>query len=55
MFGLFSRKRRIDQPQWFIVYPKVEGLADLGLPPKEPFGPAKAERVPLTPLRNSSV
>ncbi len=44
VFGLFSRKRRIDQPQWLIVYPKVEGLTDLGLPPKEPFGPAKAER-----------
>ena len=44
VFGLFSRKRRIDQPQWFIVYPKIEGLTDLGLPPKEPFGPAKAER-----------
>lgn len=44
VFGLFSRKRRIDWPQWFIVYPKVESLASLGLPPKEPFGPAKAER-----------
>lgn len=44
VYGLFSRKRRIDQPQWFIVYPKVESLTALGLPPKEPFGPAKAER-----------
>jgi uncharacterized protein (DUF58 family) len=44
VFGLFSRRRRLDRPQWFIVYPKVESLADLGLPPKEPFGPAKASR-----------
>lgn len=44
IFGLFSRKRRLERRQWFIVYPKVEGLADLGLPPKEPFGPAKAQR-----------
>ncbi len=44
IFGLFSRKRRIPTRQWFIVYPKVESLTDLGLPPKEPFGPAKAAR-----------
>lgn len=44
LFGLFSRKRRIPGRQWFIVYPKVESLTDLGLPPKEPFGPAKAAR-----------
>jgi uncharacterized protein (DUF58 family) len=44
IFGLFSRKHRIDRRQWFIIYPKVEAVADLGLPPKEPFGPAKASR-----------
>lgn len=44
IFGLFSRKRRVAGRQWFVVYPKIEGLADLGLPPKEPFGPAKAAR-----------
>ena len=44
LFGLFSRKRRIDSRQWFIVYPRVESLTDLGLPPKEPFGPVKAQR-----------
>jgi hypothetical protein len=46
IFGLFSRKRRIEPREWLIVYPKVESLADLGLPPKEPFGPVKAS----TPL-----
>ena len=44
VFGLFSRKRRIEKRQWFIIYPKIESLTDLGLPPKEPFGPAKAMR-----------
>ncbi|MCB9133546.1 MAG: DUF58 domain-containing protein [Anaerolineales bacterium] len=44
LFGLFSRKRRLDKRQWFIVYPRVESLTDLGLPPKEPFGPVKAQR-----------
>lgn len=44
IFGLFSRTLRIPSRQWFIVYPKVESLTDLGLPPKEPFGPAKAMR-----------
>lgn len=44
IFGLFSRTLRIPNRQWFIVYPKVESLTDLGLPPKEPFGPAKAVR-----------
>lgn len=46
IFGLFSRKRRIEPREWLIVYPRVESLADLGLPPKEPFGPVKAD----TPL-----
>jgi uncharacterized protein (DUF58 family) len=46
IFGLFSRKRRIEAREWLIVYPRVESLADLGLPPKEPFGPVKAS----TPL-----
>lgn len=41
-FGLFSRKRRLPQRQWLIVYPRVESLADLGLPPKDPLGLAKA-------------
>ena len=44
IFGLFSRRRRLDERQWFIVYPRVESLTDLGLPPKEPFGPVKAQR-----------
>ncbi|MEA3337495.1 MAG: DUF58 domain-containing protein [Chloroflexota bacterium] len=44
IFGLFSRKRRIGRRQWFIIYPKVESLTDLGLPPKEPFGPTRASR-----------
>lgn len=46
IFGLFSRRRRIEAREWLIVYPRVESLADLGLPPKEPFGPLKAS----TPL-----
>ncbi|MCS6842829.1 MAG: DUF58 domain-containing protein [Caldilineales bacterium] len=41
-FGLFSRKRRLPQRRWLIVYPRVEPLADLGLPPKDPLGLAKA-------------
>lgn len=44
LFGLFSRKRRLAARQWLIVYPRVESLTDLGLPPKDPFGPLKAPR-----------
>lgn len=56
IFGLFSRKRRIETRQWFIIYPKIEDLADLGLPAKEPFGPTKApQRLFDDPIRTIGV
>lgn len=56
IFGLFSRKHRFEPRQWFIVYPRIESLADLGLPSKEPLGPLKAERrVMEDPMRTAGV
>lgn len=56
LFGLFSRKRRIERRQWFIVYPRIEALTDLGFPAKDPLGPAKSS-LPLfdDPLRTVGV
>jgi uncharacterized protein (DUF58 family) len=56
LFGLFSRKRKLERRQWFIIYPKIESLADLGLPPKEPLGPLKAPRLVVEdPVRTAGV
>lgn len=56
LFGLFSRKRRIERRQWFIVYPKIEALTDLGFPVKDPLGPAKSSLILFDdPLRTVGV
>lgn len=42
-FGLFSAARVDEREDTLIVYPQVLPLEALGLPPKDPFGDAKAE------------
>jgi len=44
IFGLFSSQS--DQPNvdWLIVYPEVRPIEGLSLPPKEPFGEARARQ-----------
>lgn len=42
-FGLFSTTRVEESEDTLIVYPQVLPLEALGLPPKDPFGDAKAE------------
>lgn len=42
-FGLFSAARVEEREDTLIVYPQVLPLEALGLPPKDPFGDAKAE------------
>ena len=46
LFGLFERELETAHLDRLIVYPRIDPLADWGLPPKEPFGDAKT-RVPL--------
>jgi uncharacterized protein (DUF58 family) len=44
LFGLFSSQ--VDEPSqdWLIIYPAVKPIADLTLPPKEPFGDIKGRQ-----------
>jgi uncharacterized protein (DUF58 family) len=43
-FGLFSAARVDDKEDTLIIYPKVIPMESLGLPPKDPFGDAKADQ-----------
>ena len=42
MFGLFQTRREIEEQDFFIVYPRVVPLPELGIPSKEPFGDVRA-------------
>ncbi len=55
-FGLFERSHILQTKEWLIVYPRVRPLAELGLPPKDPFGESKA-RQPIfeDPIRTIGV
>lgn len=46
LFGLFERTLHFPHVDRLIVYPRIEPLEDWGLPPKEPFGDARA-RLPV--------
>jgi len=41
LFGLFSSQVDSAHQDWLIIYPAVKPIADLVLPPKEPFGDIK--------------
>jgi uncharacterized protein (DUF58 family) len=43
IWGLFSAERTQAALDWLIVYPQVLPLAELGFPPKQPFGEIKAD------------
>lgn len=46
LFGLFERTLHFPHVDRLIVYPRIEPLENWGLPPKEPFGDARA-RLPV--------
>ncbi len=46
LFGLFERELESSHVERLIVYPRIDPVADWGLPPKEPFGENKT-RIPL--------
>ncbi len=46
VFGLFERKLIFPHIDRLIVYPRVDQIAEWGLPPKEPFGDART-RLPV--------
>lgn len=51
-FGFFRRFARVQRRDTVIVYPRIVPLADLGLPPRQVFGEARARRATLVdPLR----
>lgn len=55
-FGLFEQRQTLQQKEWLIVYPEVHPLAELGLPPKDPFGESKAwQRIFEDPARTVGV
>jgi uncharacterized protein (DUF58 family) len=56
LFGFFTN--RVVQPlvDWLIVYPRVQPITTLALPPKEPIGEAKADqRVFEDPIRTVGI
>jgi uncharacterized protein (DUF58 family) len=56
LFGLFARRETRQQRDWLIVYPEVRPLAELGLPPKDPFGDVKVrQRIFKDPARTVGV
>lgn len=44
VFGIFKSQYVFPQVNWLIVYPRVFPIEELGLPPKDPFGDAKARQ-----------
>ncbi|MFZ5919093.1 MAG: DUF58 domain-containing protein [Chloroflexota bacterium] len=55
-FGLFTRRETLQKRNWLIVYPQVRPLAELGLPPKDPFGDVKApQHIFEDPIRTVGV
>ena len=44
LFGLFSSQQVEPGQDWLIIYPAVKPIADLTLPPKEPFGDVKGRQ-----------
>ncbi len=44
LFGLFSSQQVESSQDWLIIYPAVKPIADLALPPKEPFGDFKGRQ-----------
>ncbi|MDQ2808120.1 MAG: DUF58 domain-containing protein [Chloroflexota bacterium] len=55
-FGLYSREGQQAAPAQLYVYPKTLTLAELGLPPRQPFGDIRASRMLLDdPLRTAGV
>jgi uncharacterized protein (DUF58 family) len=46
LFGLFERELETRRVERLIVYPRLDPIADWGLPPKEPFGDTRT-RIPL--------
>jgi uncharacterized protein (DUF58 family) len=44
LFGLFSSQVDSPSQDWLIIYPAVKPVADLALPPKEPFGDIKGRQ-----------
>lgn len=56
IFTLFTREREHKYIDTLIVYPQLWPLADLGLPPKEPFGEAKIRQSLFTdPIRTRGI
>lgn len=43
LFGFFRRQEERDQPQRFLVYPKVLPVGQLGLPPRQPLGDVRRQ------------
>jgi uncharacterized protein (DUF58 family) len=46
LFGLFVREQELTRVERLIVYPRIDPIAEWGLPPKDPFGEVKT-RMPL--------
>ena len=44
VFGLFQTESVIPEQDFFVVYPRIYSLPELGLPSKEPFGDTRARR-----------
>jgi uncharacterized protein (DUF58 family) len=44
IFGMFRTEHTLPTLNWLVVYPRVVPIEDLGLPPKDPFGEAKAQQ-----------
>jgi uncharacterized protein (DUF58 family) len=56
VFTLFNKEQTFAQRQTIVVYPQVWPLAELGLPPKEPFGEEKIFRSLFSdPLRTRGI
>ena len=56
LFGLFSTKVKLRQVDWLIVYPPIQPISTLLLPPKEPLGNTKArQRIFEDPIRTVGI
>lgn len=56
IFTLFTREREHNHLDTIVVYPQIWPLAELGLPPKEPFGEVKVAHSLFTdPIRTRGI
>jgi len=55
-FGMFNRRGALPEQDRLIIYPRLYGAAELGLPAKNPFGERAAEaRLVEDPLRTAGI